>query len=1019
MRLPEPTLVQDQSGELTSPRLRRGRIADAVREAAEFLPVNGALTRFRHQNPLHGFEHLPFASAVREAALLHRSEIFLTEAEYAGMVENGRLTFTDLYESLQEDLAENGTVMIGDLVSRFDLRLALLRAVVAEQRLLHQVSTGRSLSDALDLPEQPTAQDIRSHRTRLHPAVSSELREQQRQFDCASSTASWLAELWSVCCEGTAVSQNRTAADSGKADTLRDRDLVLSLTGIDTDELVNAVLSPLLASFLDQGQVRWQPGDRRLGLLHFFADLHGDPCVCSRDWLRNLRDELRRFRELQWDGIAVIEDLLHRMQIPEADQQRYLQTTVHALPGWTGMVHYLENGGDWMPQSVPHGTLTELVALRLMLEHLAVTHVLRIPPAGQASASVPDFRPAEPDRHLRQLRIAGSRPRTSSSAPSQLPADTFTIAQILGWSPRQLSALRPNAWAALADEIQAFDSREVRRCFQSAWEGQQRRQFLDAVSIHRQRGSSTASPALTADSIQMICCADPCAESFRRHLEEIDSACETFGVPGFFGLDINVRSPDESRFNPQVPVNVRARRFIQQLPGYLPDGSLRGSPRQNRRAGFTSRGFSSVLEDWLNQRWLTRLLFPRIRQLCTTPPAQTPSGTAESQLDCTGTSQSPEQPGYTVEEMADAVRGTLDIIGLAQGIAPLVLLVGHASQSINNPWQSADQCSFCCGRSSGLNARVLATMANDHRVRRLLAEDGIRIPEDTVFVALEHETCGDTVEYYDVDYLTPVQQQRLDRAVNLVDEALRRNAHERCRRFTDVSLTISRDAAALCVEGRTADLTQMCPELSSSGNAWCFVGRRSSTRHLFLDRRAFLASYDPFSDDEDGSQLGRLLRMLVRTCVDVNLQYYFASLDPEHYSAGSRLPHTVTSGIGVTHGHGQDLCVGLPREMIQSHEPRRLTWIVETTTQIMSEVLSHDPALRQLCDNEWLFLVVQDPVSGHLFRRQGQEFVRHQPRRTHLPEVCSSERWYRGLRENLSPVSIAGRADESDLSVHT
>ena len=41
------------------------------------------------------------------------------------------------------------------------------------------------------------------------------------------------------------------------------------------------------------------------------------------------------------------------------------------------------------------------------------------------------------------------------------------------------------------------------------------------------------------------------------------------------------------------------------------------------------------------------------------------------------------------------------------------------------------------------------------------------------------------------------------------------------------------------------------PELGHATNAITIVGRREWTRGLFLDRRAFLTSYDPTEDDAE------------------------------------------------------------------------------------------------------------------------------------------------------------------------
>ena len=73
-------------------------------------------------------------------------------------------------------------------------------------------------------------------------------------------------------------------------------------------------------------------------------------------------------------------------------------------------------------------------------------------------------------------------------------------------------------------------------------------------------------------------------------------------------------------------------------------------------------------------------------------------------------------------------------------------------------------------------------------------------------------------------------------------------------------LTLSFAAAREHVEERAEDLAQTRPELGHATNAITIVGRREWTRGLFLDRRAFLTSYDPTQDDADCTILTRILQ---------------------------------------------------------------------------------------------------------------------------------------------------------------
>ena len=70
------------------------------------------------------------------------------------------------------------------------------------------------------------------------------------------------------------------------------------------------------------------------------------------------------------------------------------------------------------------------------------------------------------------------------------------------------------------------------------------------------------------------------------------------------------------------------------------------------------------------------------------------------------------------------------------------------------------------------------------------------------------------------------------------------------------------------MEGRAEDLSQVRPEWGHATNAVCIVGRRARTRGLFLDRRAFLNSYDPTQDDADGWECQHALSTVTNVVVE-------------------------------------------------------------------------------------------------------------------------------------------------------
>src|SRR5216117_773859 len=177
----------------------------------------------------------------------------------------------------------------------------------------------------------------------------------------------------------------------------------------------------------------------------------------------------------------------------------------------------------------------------------------------------------------------------------------------------------------------------------------------------------------------------------------------------------------------------------------------------------------------------------------------------------------------------------------------------------------------------------------------------------------------------------------------------------RCRRFDSAPGWYPPLAALAHVEGRAADLAQPRPEYGHATNAFCIIGRRARTRGLFLDRRAFLVSYDP-TRDPDGGILARIMAAVVPVVAGISLEYYFSYVDPAGYGCGTKLPHNVTSLLGVMDGAQSDLRTGLPWQMVEIHEPARLSIIVEGTPDLVRGAIEENPAIERLVRNRWIWI---------------------------------------------------------------
>jgi uncharacterized protein YbcC (UPF0753/DUF2309 family) len=192
----------------------------------------------------------------------------------------------------------------------------------------------------------------------------------------------------------------------------------------------------------------------------------------------------------------------------------------------------METNAPWTPLPAAAGTLEGFLAVRLILERYALRYLSR------------QEWPEIADRAIDQLRGLREQQRVSAASPgpslAQQAFTVFQLAQVRGWAPQELVHLDAYQWRQLLREIDDFSEVERRRVFHQAYERKYRNEALAAVLMHRGRQLSTrvGLPASSA-AFQVVCCIDDREESFRRHLEECDPECQTFGAAGFFcGSDV-------------------------------------------------------------------------------------------------------------------------------------------------------------------------------------------------------------------------------------------------------------------------------------------------------------------------------------------------------------------------------------------------------------------------------------------------------------------------------------------------
>jgi uncharacterized protein YbcC (UPF0753/DUF2309 family) len=248
-----------------------------------------------------------------------------------------------------------------------------------------------------------------------------------------------------------------------------------------------------------------------------------------------------------------------------------------------------------------------------------------------------------------------------------------------------------------------------------------------------------------------------------------------------------------------------------------------------------------------------------------------------------------------------------------------------------------------------------------------------------IFIGALHDTARDRVVLYDREapqLASAVPWEQLEAGL---DRALQWNAVERSRRFATFSRKGSPVEMHQKVALRAQTFAEPRPELGHGSNAICLVGRRARFADIFLDRRAFHQSYDPFQDP-DGVWLKSVFAPLPVVCGGINLEYFFSRMDMQGMGAGTKLSHQVIGLFAVSHSPDGDLRPGLPVQMVEIHDPIRLLLVVEQTPSVLLSLLEALPDQKRWVDGGWIRLFAAPP-SGGIYRYTPEGFVPHPVRR--------------------------------------
>jgi uncharacterized protein YbcC (UPF0753/DUF2309 family) len=684
---------------------------------------------------------------------------------------------------------------------------------------------------------------------------------------------------------------------------------------LDLDNLVQPLLFRVLCSYLDQGIAVWEFPNDNGGFLAAIRNL-------EKNNYTSFFQTSRAKRLLQQADLS-IGGLLKILVGKEAYFEQYLFDQQFTHRGWGGLVSAVEDSPDTLlsPKKI---SLHDLVIFELLLE-----------------------------------------------------IDNLDRTLGTGWQPlcNQVEAPPVNLFASIVyHELQ-----DVFRIWQNAFEWSYYDEVLAGIKQSSITKHGNGHNGIKAKkTFQALFCIDERECSLRRHIEGIDAHCETFGTPGFFSVEFYFQANDAKFYDKLCPAPVTPAFLVKE---YDVAEKRKHDLFYTNKTHSVLTGFISTLTlgFWAAVRLVQNLFRPKMAPAISNAFAHM-NGKGKLTVENKDPAERENglQVGFTVSEMATRVASLLNGIGLTADFASIVYVMAHGSSSANNPHHGAHDCGACSGRPGSVNARVFASMANNEKVRSLLREKNIDIPTAVQFVGGLHDTAADEIEFYDTLDLSESNVALHRVYVQSFEQALDLNAKERSRRFASINTKASLRQVRQAIKERSVSLFEPRPELGHGTNTLCIVGRRNLTKGIFLDRRAFLNSYD-YRTDPAGVFLTGIMKPLGPVCGGINLEYYFSRVDNYKLGAGTKLPHNVMGLFGVANSSDGDLRPGLPWQMIEVHDPVRLLIVVEHFPEIVLRTVQSTPEMYEWFINEWVHLVAVNPETNELFYFKEGAFVPYHP----------------------------------------
>lgn len=458
---------------------------------------------------------------------------------------------------------------------------------------------------------------------------------------------------------------------------------------------------------------------------------------------------------------------------------------------------------------------------------------------------------------------------------------------------------------------------------------------------------------------QLVFCIDVRSEPFRRSLEQVGNY-QTFGFAGFFGIPTAITNKITGESYAACPVLLSPKHNIIEKPHcehhhHHHGKNIKQSAKktyQSLKYNFTAPlPLAEAIGIWSGLWMFIKTFSPKLAKQISNKTNAALKQNVETK---------PDISSISFEDQCSYALGNLKAMGMVDNFSDIVILCGHGSHSENNAFASSLDCGACAGRHGDSNAKILAQILNNPKIRQYLKENQINIPNGTEFVAAKHNTTTDEVEIYDCtnNKITKIKQD-LQKAQTLTNEL----------RAKEMGCKNNQKDLKKFFFNRANSWSEVQPEWGLAKNAAFIVGPRDLTKNIDLQGRSFLHSYN-HNVDKDCAILNLILNAPMVVGQWINTQYLFSTLDNTAFGAGSKISHNVVGKIGIMQGNGSDLMHGLPSQSVKVddrtpyHQLLRLSTFVYAPLKKVEKVVNESQKLQELFKNSWVTLFCIDPETN-------------------------------------------------------